>query len=204
MKKSLLLLSVLPILLCLLLAVAMHNAPAKGASQAQQKNETRGAILPQPHAAIEGKAVGRVIPFKPSGDDLKAALLVHPSPELWLEFPAATGIGETPAISATGTEKMVRIDLPVAALKALSDCWEVYLSAHYNISVEPLRDANGLFKEKMRLANAIDETSDELRKSKIAAPDGTRDISYYEAEDLMERFHVMAVEVIQQGLQYKN
>gem|GEM_PF-5345496 len=46
-------------------------------------------------------------------------------------------------------------------------------------------------------------TTSELQKSKIAAPNETRDISYYEAEDLMERFHAMAVKVIEQAIEYR-
>lgn len=160
---------------------------------------------PGPNPAWQGKAAGGVQPFGPVGEDLKASLLGHPAPEVWLAFPPAAGQEDSRNTASGGDEPAtIRVDLPPEAVASLSAYWRETLALRYELDInDGGHDGQAHGEMVAKLFNASTQTGNGLMKMQIVAPDGGRAICPAEAWGVMEFVNHSAAAVIEQAKGYK-
>jgi hypothetical protein len=202
--------SLLPILAVLVLPLASCSRPPISAQGARNsptitagggaistptpdpnipRNTGGGIIVPTPDPN-HGKAAGELLPFEPAGDNLKASLLAHPPPDVWLVFPASVGQGQKQDNSMNGSTSTIKVELPPEAKKELSSYWRYLLSVRRDTSL-------------IEMINARHDAERELQKIQLDPPDGRRPIARDEAEELVEFIRQSELDLMDQADKYR-
>jgi hypothetical protein len=150
-----------------------------------------------PSPKLEGKAEGRLAPFKYEGQDLRDAVLAHPAPEVWLRFPATEG--KDPAPSDDGTERAVRVELPPEAQRLINSQWSGRLASEYDWHYGEVANAQERVNLSVRMAQVSQQTALQLREVFIEAPDGRRPLSMNEANSVAQFINQSVAKVIEQA-----
>lgn len=190
---------------CLLALSAIALCALASCAKSQGRGDYVRVIYPgDPAPAWEGKAAGEVQPFDPVGETLKASLLAHPAPEVWLAFPPAAGQAHPQNTASGGDEPTaIRVNLPPEAVARLSAYWRETLLFRYELDIKGAGDGQSHMKMIDRLVYANNHAGGGLAEMQIDAPDGRRAISHGEARDVMTFINHSAQAIIEQAKEYK-
>ena len=153
------------------------------------RNTAGGGGVPTPDPN-HGKAAGELLPFKLTSEDLRAAVLAHPVPEMWLVFPASMEPVPKQDDSVSGSALTIRVELPPEAKKALSSYWRYLLSVRRDTSL-------------VDMINTRNDTFRELQKIELDSPSGRRTIARDEAEELVEFIGKAELDLMDQVAPYR-
>ena len=105
--------SLLALLSTAVVSNSQCNRPATDAlAHAQNGSESNTEAVPVSEPALQGRAAGEVRPFSLAGDDIKASLLAHPAPEVWLVFEPSMGGGQSQGARANRGDVTLKVELP--------------------------------------------------------------------------------------------
>lgn len=170
-------------------------------AQSQSHPQSMGGVARADEPAWPGKAEGKLLPFNPTVEDRKAAVLSHPLPEVWLSFPATEGQTRRQSDAANGEESPVRVELPPEARPLLMSHWQVALAARYNMDIAGTPDGETYRSQLVAMINSFQSVSGKLTQLQIDAPNGRRPLSQGEANDLAAFIGASATEIIKQAKQ---
>jgi hypothetical protein len=175
--------SIMMIIMLLVVTTAMqcNRISLNASNMSQEGGKTVPGNAPVQGRVPQGKAEGRIQPFKLTGSNLKESVMAHPMPEIWLVFASTSG----PAPNSSAERLSIRVELPQDAQPVLLTQWNKVLASKYKQEVEGLSDAESFKKEDIAIASATDTSQRELTKLSIDAPDGKRTISWEEANELV-------------------
>jgi len=153
---------------------------------------------------LEGKADGKVLPFEPAGENLKASLFAHPAPEVWLAFRVPAKQGQPQTATGDTNEPATKTELTPEAKRALQSHWEMALDYYYKSEFGEVPDAESDRNESVVLTNSFLVTTRKLKTLPIDAPDGRRNISWNEASDLARFMAAAAANLVEQAKKQMN
>jgi hypothetical protein len=191
-----------------LVLIVMTSAQCGGSlaptrAQSQSGPQINTGVAQKPGPALQGKVVGELKPFEPTGKDLKASLFSHPVPEVWLNFPDPAKQGSQQNAASDGNESAIKVKMPPKARKLLISRWKIALAANYNLEIARPPGVNRDGSQLTALINSYLNVSSELMKIQIDAPDGRRTISQDEAKGLSEFMGASALNLVEQAKKYK-
>jgi hypothetical protein len=172
-------------------------------AQIQSKAGVQVVVAQSPAPAFQGVAGGELALFKHQENNLKASVLAHPVPEVWLVF-AVPAESEKPQGIGNASVATVKVELPQEAEQTIQSQWELVLARQYEREVVGLRDVKSGISNDVAVANSFLNTGRELQKLLINAPDGKRNISQDEAYSIASFINASAVDVIKQVKKYKD
>jgi len=153
-------------------------------AEAQTGSGTAVAVTRGPHPSWEGKAAGDVQAFERNNNDLKIALLSQPIPDIWLEFAESRREGN-PSTKPSKDEAIIKVALPPEAKSTLKLFWEETLKFVYNEAFVKTQSAQEAYDREIAWLNQYTASVQKLQQVKIDAPDGKRNISDVEADNLV-------------------
>jgi hypothetical protein len=159
------------------------------------------AAAPLPGPALQGKAGGEVLRFEFEGGDLRAKVLSHPAPEMWLVFPAARDQGQShnSNVSTDG----VKVELPPEAKRLLRLQWETALPAAYDWELGGVSSVSARSLLSATIMQSSQKASLELTKVIVDAPGGRRPLTLGEGVDLASFVGKAVFEIVEQAKGFK-
>ncbi len=183
MKKGRLMVTALSLFLASLMCVALSGGKSVRA-QGRRNKQREKTVVTNLRLSLPA-ADGKILPFKFQGDDLEAAMLSHPAPEVWLVAPARKMRGED---SAESSEK---IELSQEAKNIVSSYWKTLLAAGYRLEVARIPDSEARRMEILSIGMARQTFLQELPRTKVSTPDGPRLLLSSEVASVLEFVEVI-------------
>lgn len=194
----------IPLTLIFTLAAKCDNSlSVMQEAQSHSNMGVRVVAIQSPAPALQGMAGGETALFNHPANDLKASVLAHPVPQVWLVFPVLSEAHRARAIDNPSLPT-IKVDLPQEAAPTIQAQWEVVLACQYERDVTGIQNAQSGMNFDIAVANSFLHTRRELQKLSIDAPDGRRNISQDEADSIASFINASAVDVIKQARQYKD
>ncbi|MGA9994632.1 MAG: hypothetical protein WBP93_04410 [Pyrinomonadaceae bacterium] len=154
--------------------------------------------------AWQGKAAGVVQPFKLKKRSLKAALLAHPVPEVWLVFAENSNKGQPPSTASESKEAFITVQLPPEAKSILNSFWKVALEyEYYRVFEKKKHSVQDNTDRFLAWAYYHEGMIGKLRQVEIDAPGGRRTISDDEARELLPFTHKAAIDLMEREKAYQ-
>jgi hypothetical protein len=149
--------------------------------------------------ADQGEAKGSVPNFQPGSNDLRAAILAQPLPQIWLESPAQGSLGGSKEKHADA----IRIDLSDEARAPLTSVWQAYLEYYLKTKFVDEKEAQNRVDQDVAMVATAARTEASLEALSIDAPNGRRRISHDEALGIVSFLGRSANGIVEQAKQYK-
>ena len=176
------------------LAQANASPYSDSDQQPSVQREPQVRVIEPPVPSVEGKAMGKLKPLNHK-KDLRSALLAHPTPEIWLEFPNPQSRERSDRAKTTGDSPVIKVQLPPEAKRLLREHWKAICVYYYSelIGKKSPRAVRVKRLADMYYANAVVITN--LETMAISVPDGSRMISLNEAGEIVRLLDAFAKEL---------
>ena len=151
----------------------------------------------------EGTADGDLSPLLLDGGDLKASVLSHPLPKVFLSFKASEMQRGTSAAVSIQTDAVMRVDLSSTINVTLASLWHAELEYSYKKEIEGISSGQAQVNEQREVLRSIIATIEFLKRQTIDAPNGRRNISENEALDILRFMRASVESVTEQAQKFK-
>ncbi|MEO6390677.1 MAG: hypothetical protein ABIP75_02425 [Pyrinomonadaceae bacterium] len=158
------------------------------AAQAQRQPEgTYSSATPAP--AIEARVMGMPIAFEFTGSDMRKAILNHPMPEVWFDWPVSTNQLPVNDISPVTSSMQV----------ILSKFWKNAIAFQFRKKFDPLPTASKRYQLDTDYAAGFAKVEAKLLRERIEAPGGERPLSQNETTSLLRFLTLGSIEIVRQA-----